>query len=307
MGRVTAWFKDLGISFFSVGRYVAPFVTGISSAVMVLANLSNAKQGVMMLFNALKTMPIVSGIFTSSFAVMGGACKTLGIAIMNIPIIGWIAAIVAALIALVTYLWNTSATFRGIVTGVWEWIKAVFTNIGKFIMSVGKGILHILKGVFNPVNWFDSSYKFADGFKMITDAANQLGESVGGAYSKGKEKGMSDFYKDHPEKAPKAIAQKEAAEKKKAGVTAEATSPDGLDIKKVSPILDHKSLTKGKGKGEKEAGLVSSGGGSSIKSISQKIEVKNYFTVSEGSNMEAVAEKVMRAINDRLRDGIVTI
>jgi len=296
MGRVGAWFKDLGISFFSVGKYVAPFVTGIAGAVSILANLSNARQGVMMLFNALKTMPVVSSIFSLGASGIGVACKAIGVAIMNIPIIGWIAAIIAGLIALATYFWNTSATFRGIITGIWEWIKAVFTNIGKFIWEVAKGIFHILKGVFDPANWFDKNYHFADGFKQITNAAKELGEAVGGAYAKGKEKGMESFYRDHPDKDPR---------KQKA--QAETPSDGTIQIKEeVTPVISASSLM-GTPKTTPKVLGGSGSNSSTIKSISQKIDIKNYFTVAEGSNMEAVAEKLMRAINDKLRDGIVTV
>ena len=53
-------------------------------------------------------------------------------------------------------------------------------------------------------------------------------------------------------------------------------------------------------------GLSGSGIGGT-KTINQKIEIKNYFTVSEGGNLEAIAEKVVRVINDRLRDATVAL
>lgn len=60
------------------------------------------------------------------------------------------------------------------------------------------------------------------------------------------------------------------------------------------------------GSSGKGTGLSGSGVGG-VKTINQKIEIKNYFTVSEGSNVDTIAEKVIRAINDRLRDSTVAL
>jgi len=298
MGRASAWFKDLGISFFSAAKYVAPFVTGVAGAVTVLANLSNARTGIMALFSALKALPSVSAIWNTGFASMSAACTTLRTAILNIPVIGWILALIAALIALGTYLWKTSATFRGVLFAIWEVTKAVFTGIFSFVKSVANGLLHILKGVFNPKNWFDSNYKFADGFKQITDAAKDIGSSIGNAWSEGMAKGMEHFYKNNPDKDPSKKNQQE-----------ETSSDNVAEIPGVSSVITPESLMNN---GKSNSSRITGGGnisssGSSIKSISQKIDIKNYFTVSDGANMDAIAEKLMRAINDRLRDGIVTV
>ena len=63
------------------------------------------------------------------------ACRTVGVAVMNIPIIGWIAAAVAGLIALGTYLWETSETFRGFLYGIWEVVKALVVPVWDFLVG----------------------------------------------------------------------------------------------------------------------------------------------------------------------------
>ena len=74
-----------------------------------------------------------SASFTAFQASAVSACRAVGIAIMNIPIVGWIAAAIAGLIALGTYFWKTSATFRAVLKGAWaavqQWMKA-FSLIG---------------------------------------------------------------------------------------------------------------------------------------------------------------------------------
>ena len=298
LNRATEWIKDLGISFFSVGKYIAPFVTGIAGAVIVLANLSNASTGIKMLFSLLKTMPSISMIVSGSFAGMSTAVRAFSVAIMNIPVIGWILAVIAALIALGVYFYKTSAAFRGFVWGMWEAAKTVFTGLFSFINAVGNGILHILQGVFNPANWFNKNYKWTDGLKQISDAATAYGKQIGESFQKGKAAGMGDF-------------AKEKAEKDKAGATTTSTAKAGgkagdLDINGVAPTISPKTLGSGKGKSE---GGSKGEGSTKIQTITQKIDMKNYFTVSTGgsSNIDEVAERVIRALNDKLRDGMVAV
>lgn len=95
------------------------------------------------------------------------ACRAVGVAIKSIPIIGWIAAAIAALVALGTYFWNTSAKFRAVLKGIgaafvatfkgiWELAKNVFGSIGDLIVAAfsldGQGIkdaINRLKGGFS--------------------------------------------------------------------------------------------------------------------------------------------------------------
>lgn len=51
------------------------------------------------------------------------ACRAVSVAIMNIPIIGWIAAAIAALVAVGVYFWNTSAKFRAVLKGTWASLR----------------------------------------------------------------------------------------------------------------------------------------------------------------------------------------
>ena len=87
------------------------------------------------------------------------ACRNIGIAIMNIPIIGWIAAIITVVITVITAiiagikkLWDKCEGFRRVVMGIWEVIKAVFNNIWQVIKAVATIIWQvILKPVFDAI------------------------------------------------------------------------------------------------------------------------------------------------------------
>lgn len=112
-----------------------------------------------------------AGIASTSFGAFKlaavTACRAVSVAIMNIPIIGWIAATIAALVALGVYFWNTSAKFRAVLKGlaasfvatfkgIWDLAKNVFGSIGDLIKAAfsldGQGIkdaINKLKGGFS--------------------------------------------------------------------------------------------------------------------------------------------------------------
>lgn len=295
IARTKAWFSDLGISIFGATQHILPFVDGLSSSVQVFANMANARKGIVALMTTLKTMPVVGSIVQGGFGLMTGGVKMLGVAIMNIPILGWIAAIIAALIALGKYFWDTSAEFRGVLLGVWESIKTIFTGIGEFIGETLEGVWHLLKGVFNPANWFDDDYSFSDGLNKITNAAATYGENIGKAFQEGKQKGLDSFAADHPE---------EEANTETVLPTTSITSLDKTTspvVVPVTPLVAPKGNTVGN-----SGGLSGTGSTGSGRSISQKIDIKNYFNVGSGTNVDEIAEKIIGTVNRKLRDALVT-
>lgn len=121
---------------------------------------------------------IASGAFATFKVVAVSACRAVGIAIMNIPIIGWIAAAIAGLIALGVYFWNTSAKFR-----------AVLKGLGAAFVAVFKGIWDLAKNVFGSIGDLIKAAFSLDG-KGIRDAINKLkggfsefGTNVGKAFN----------------------------------------------------------------------------------------------------------------------------
>jgi TP901 family phage tail tape measure protein len=121
---------------------------------------------------------IASGAFATFKVAATSACRAVGIAIMNIPIIGWIAAAIAGLIALGVYFWNTSAKFR-----------AVLKGLGAAFVAVFKGIWDLAKNVFGSIGDLIKAAFRLDG-KGIKDAINRLkggfsefGTNVGKAFN----------------------------------------------------------------------------------------------------------------------------
>lgn len=248
---------------------------------------------------------VASASFATFKVAAVTACKAVGFAIKAIPIIGWIAAIISALIALGVYFYNTSASFRGFLWGLWESIKAVFGGIGKFLGEVFGGIWHLIKGVFNPANWFDSDYHFSDGIDRIKNAAADFGKEVGNAFSKGRAEGMADFADEKAkEKAEKdgfqIVGEGEAAGDETKGnglqIDTGGTTPPGI----VNVPGNDADVVNLGGNGTGATG--GSGGG---RNITMNVTFNQTFHADRNGNINNLAEIVMQKITGVLRDATI--
>ncbi len=83
----------------------------------------------------------ISAVFGSISAhAFANGIRAIGKAIYSIPVIGWIVAAIALIVAGVMLLWQKCEKFRQIVFGIWEAVKAVFYNIGVVIMAFWENI-----------------------------------------------------------------------------------------------------------------------------------------------------------------------
>lgn len=297
------------------------------------------------IFNALKGMgafilSLVTGgatsagfasISSASFSATGvsfkAMCTSFTAAVTQIPIYGWIIGFIALLIGLGIYFWNTSATFKATLIGIWEAVKAVFGGIGSFVSEVLSGLWDLIKGVFNPANWFDDNYSFGDSLGKIADAATKYGNSIGEAFNKGKEesmaqsiaeeelkteqdaadeKGMSlqDYQKAKSKAAEENISVDEYLEKKPGGM--DMTKMFGGDPAALNMMAMPQSPIAGAINGIGDGG---GGGGSDskIKNITTTIGsliggniVINATTVTEGAGRmkDIVMQELVSAVND---------
>lgn len=234
-----------------------------------------------------------SGIASTSFGVFATtattACRAVGVAIMNIPIIGWVAAAIAALIAVGAYFWNTSAKFRAVLKGTWAAFKACFTGIGELAKQTFGAIGDLIKAAFN----LD-----ADG---ISTALNKLkagfsdyGKQIGAAFNEAYEAEMSE------------AAKKEAAEKgkNKSGKKAAPNSTSAAVPEVTVPRVDPTGGSLGTATAS-SGGSSDSGAGKirnvtiNIDKLVERIELHT-ATISEGTEQikERVLEALMGALND---------
>lgn len=89
------------------------------------------------------------GSFTTFGALASAACRKVSLAIMNIPIVGWIAAGITVVIGVFQQLWTKCEAFRGFLTGVWEVIKNVLHNIWNIVQPI---ITKVFNGIKNAIN-----------------------------------------------------------------------------------------------------------------------------------------------------------
>lgn len=229
-----------------------------------------------------------SGIASTSFGVFATtattACRAVSVAIMNIPIIGWIAAAIAALIAIGAYFWNTSAKFRAVLKGLFASFVAVFTGIGNLAKQLFGAIGDLIKAAFS----LDGA-GISAALNKLKSGFSDYGKQVGEAFNKAYDAEMAD------------AAKKEASEKKKSSSQKKTTDTGVAGLPEV-PKTDPTAGTLSSATGSSGSG--DSGG--KIKNITINIEkLIEQFTIStsnlaESSDRvkEAVLEALMGALND---------
>lgn len=333
--RMNSWIDNLKISVFGAIASFTPFITIAGDALTSASSFGFAVYGLSVILKKDLWTGLWAGIrgigswvvkcaagtvasvkfgiasvasFGSFKAMAVSACRAVSAAIVSIPIIGWIAGIVAALAAVATYFYNTSESFRGAVWGVWNVVKTVFSGIGDYVGEVLGGIWHLLKGVFNPANWFDDSYNFSDGIDRLLDADKEFGEKVGKAFAEGRQKGIDDFRQE------KAAEEKEKNDEfnivdnpdDPLGIGNPLAPTGGL---KLSPAAVPAGTVALSGSGTKAVNLsdkgISGGTGGGARNVTMNVTFNQTFHADGNGNVSGLAEQVLQKITALLRDATV--
>lgn len=175
--RIKQHIEDLKISFFQATEGVSLWVSAIGSGITPLAQLAPlfdvsykllkplgplGKQafttigsGIMSCLGKLGLLNIgtlLSGISFQGLKVMAvNACRAIGVAIMNIPIVGWIAAGIAIVIAAVKILWDRCKAFRVAVFTAFELLKVIFGAFVKTVTNYFKALWETAKFAWNNI------------------------------------------------------------------------------------------------------------------------------------------------------------
>lgn len=124
-----------------------------------------------------------AGIASAGFATFKlaavTACRAVSVAIMSIPLVGWIAAAIAALAAIGIHFWNTSVKFRATLKGLWASFKAVFSGIWELAKNVFGGIGDLIVAAFK----FDGK-GIREAIQRMKGGFSQFGAEVGSAFTK---------------------------------------------------------------------------------------------------------------------------
>ena len=235
-----------------------------------------------------------SGIASTSFGVFAttasAACRAVSVAIMSIPIVGWIAAAIAALIAIGAYFWNTSAKFRAVLKGTWAAFKACFAGIGELAKNTFGAIGDLIKAAFK----LDGAGIDA-ALNRLKSTYSDYGKKIGQAFNEAYDAEMT-------ESAKKEAADKSKAKKGTGGTpnTSGATVPE-VTVPSVNPTgttLSGASGTGGSGSG--------SDGGGKIKNITINIDklVERFeiHSATVGESAEQVKTVLLEALMGALND-----
>ena len=253
-----------------LGSLVLSFVTGGTASAAFSATASTS-----------------FGVFATTASA---ACRAVSVAIMSIPIVGWIAAAIAALIAIGAYFWNTSAKFRAVLKGTWAAFKACFTGIGDLAKNTFGAIGDLIKAAFSlDASGIDAA------LKKLKAGFSDYGKQIGQAFNEAYDAEMTES------------AQKEAADKSKVKKgTGGTLNNSGATVPEITvPSVNPTGTTLSGASGTGGSGSGSDGGGK-IKNITINIEklVERFeihsATVGESAEQvkTAMLEALMGALND---------
>ena len=280
--RMPAFIDDLKISFFEFVEPIAPAIELVGIFVGALVTLGTVAWSISQIMSLGITK--IAGVWIASMAKMALSTivgsRLISVAIMGIPVIGWIVAIITAVIAFVAFLYNKFEGVRVFLFGLWEVLKTGFLSFFKTIHTIQMGIIEIL----NPVNWFRDDWSINDVFERVKKEVFDNAVAVGRAWEEGKEKGRESWR--NKDKVP------------------------GLDKFQLdtAPAAVNKptAVTATGGTSGKDVGLGGKGG-SSVRNITMNVTFNNHFRVAAGADMRDVADKVKREILAVITDTVPAI
>ncbi len=278
----------------------AGYIGSVSLAFIRFATVGifNALKGLGALILSLVTGGSVSamfaGIASTSFSVFAttakAACSAVSTAIHGIPIVGWIALAISALIAIGAYFWNTSAQFRAVLKGTWVAFKVCFTGIGELAKNTFGAIGDLIKAAFSlDASGIDTA------LKKLKAGFSDYGKQIGTAFDTAYDAEMRES------------AKKEAAGKSK-GKTRSGGTPNnsGATVPEVTvPSVNPTGNTLSGASGTGGNGSGSDGGGKirnitvNIEKLVERFEIHS-ATVGESTEQvkAVILETLMGALND---------
>lgn len=225
-----------------------------------------------------------SGAFAAFKLSAVTACRAVGIAIANIPIIGWIAAGIAALAALGLYFWNTSATFRAVLKGIGAAFVATFQGIWTLVKTVFGSIGDLIKAAFTL-----DGKGISDAIQRMKGGFTEFGSNIGTAFN---EAYQGELKRSEEEK--KAREQEEA----QAQAQAVPAAPElFLPGEAADPLADSVASI-GSHAAEESGGKIQSVHVTIERLVDQFTVTTNNLQEDAGRIKELVTEALVSAVND---------
>ena len=206
LARIKSKMDDYKISLFNLTGNMLPFAEIATSALVPISQMIPLISALSAGIKAFSFTAVIAGFASFKIAAIT-ACRAVGVAIMSIPVFGWIAAALVALGAAAVWAWNKSEGFRKAVMGVWEVVKlfgvtlynSVLGTIKSIISglgSLGSALLKLfkfdLKGAAqeakNAIASFSKANPLNVGIKLVT-------ADYKGAWATGQQKGAASWAK----------------------------------------------------------------------------------------------------------------
>lgn len=233
---------------------------------------------------------IASASFSAFSTTASVACRAVSIAIHSIPIVGWVALAISALIAIGAYFWNTSAKFRATLKGMWAAFKVCFSGIGELAKNTFGAIGDLIRAAFrlDAAGISDAVAKLKSGF---SDYGRQIGQAFKSAYNA-----------EITESAKKEAADKAKAKKGTGGTpnTSGATVPE-VTVPSVNPTgttLSGASGTGGRGTGSDSGGKIKN----ITINIDKLVERFEIHSATVGESAEQVKAVILETLAGALND-----
>ncbi|PKO97147.1 MAG: phage tail tape measure protein [Bacteroidetes bacterium HGW-Bacteroidetes-7] len=211
LARIKAKVDDFKIAIFNATGNLLPFSEIMTSALVPISQMIPLIAALAKGIKSFSFTSIIAGFAAFKVAAVT-ACRAVGVAIMNIPVFGWIAAALAALAAAVAWAWNKFEGFRQVVFGVWQVVKTFGETLYNSVLGTIKNIISGLGSLGSALSkLFKLDFK---GAAEETKAAFSnfgkanpinIGVSIAsadysGAWQKGKQQGSDSFAKSQSKK-----------------------------------------------------------------------------------------------------------
>lgn len=290
ISNISTW---AGQAFGNVGIYaqeLSPMIQVIAGAIPIVQMLSK-----------------VTWLQSLATNVATGA-QWLWNAAMTANPVGIIIIAVGALIGAILWLTSTTEGWGNAWGHTWNaakylflgWVSAISANFNFMINGLMIGINKIKEG------W----YKFKEAVGLGDSSENQQMLNQIALDTEARKESIKKGYAEAADYAVKAHGEMYNAvgsiKKKKSEEKSENPSVNNYLMS--DPEVLGKVQTDGNIKKKDSNGLnVGSGASSGIKSITMTLNITNQFSVSKGSDMRSIADKIVGHVNDRLRDSVVNL
>lgn len=171
---IRAKIDDVKISLFNATSGLSLWISTIAETLVPMTQL-------LPLFNTIGSgIKLLVGNWGILVTAVKVGSKAIGTAIMNIPVIGWVIAVIAAIAGLIAYFWNTSAEFRAVLKGVWAYVTTIFSEIWEVAKNVFGSIADLIKAAFSldADAMSKAINKLKGGFKDFGSAAGKAYEEA---------------------------------------------------------------------------------------------------------------------------------